>query len=337
MPQPDKNFEKLLREEWDFNPSENKDSNFRACSDDELYDCFEYEYSRAWIFNGGTLKGVVQNSSSLKRFYKLCAAHFPLTPWLKIPSEARAAILSRHRKDAPSYPPLFRCGLTALNRTADGLVDAIGFGEQGLVHVTAMPFVFSWHYSNGELVEAFKQWLEENEPKASDDCKVKKPGKDERATVRKALKALGAMRLLKNREYKSAVKHSKIGRGNAQGLFAEKASVWRAAEKQADRIIKAWATPIQKQFTCNENLEARLLSQLSKENAKDCGRKPLEKWIAERAPLQVARRFLTMSRDKAEERMSWICRFPVDEAAQDVAKARRVDHWEEQLMAKRRR
>ena len=337
---PDHNIIKpqdILREEWDFNPSENKDSDFRACSDDELYDCFEYEYSRAWIFNGRTLKDVIQKSSSLKKFYKLCAKHFPLTPWLKIPAETRTAILAQHRKDSPPFPPLFRCGLAALETTTDGLVDAIGFGEQGLVHVTAMPFVFSWHYSNGEIVAAFKQWLDENEPKASDDCKVKKPGKDERATVRKALKALGAMRLLKNREYKAAVKLSKIGRGNAQGLFAEKASVWRAAEKRADRIIKAWATPIQKQFTCNHDLEARLLSQLSKENAKDCGKKPLAKWIAERVPLRVARRFLTMSQDTAEERMSWVCKVPVDERAQQVAKAQRFDNWEEMLMAKRRR
>lgn len=336
MPQTEIYFEKFSREEWDFNPSENRDTRF-GVSDDELYDCFEYEFSREWLFNGGTVNAICQKSSSLKRFYKLCAKHFPSTPWLKIPAETRAAILTQHRKDSPSFPPLFRCGLAALDTTTDGLVDAIGFGEQGLVHVTAMPFVFSWHYPNGEIVAAFEKWLDENEPKASDHCKVKKPGKDERASVRKALKALGAMRLLKAGDYKSAVKRSKIGRGNAQELFAEKASVWNSAAKQADRIIKAWATPIQDLFDRNINLEVHLSSQLSKENAKDCGNEALATWMAERAPLPVARRFLTMSQEKAEERMSWVCRFPVDERAQHVAKARRIDNWEEALISKRRR
>lgn len=327
----------IEREEWDFNPSENMESDYKACPDDELFECFEYEYSRTWVSNGNSVKDVAQKTPFLKSFYKLCGDNFPVVPWLKIPENTRAAILKQHRKGSPSYPPLFRCGLNALDGREDGVVDAIGFGDQGLVHVTAMPFVFSWHYSNGELIEAFKQWLDENEPKATDDCKVKQPGKDERGTVRKALKALGAMRLLENGGFKRAMQHS-AGKRRSQEkhpLYG-KAPSWTRAKKQAESIMEAWGNPILALFARQPTLEMVLLPYQSRNNAKHRGKKALAQWMAERVPLQVARRFLTMSVETATERMSWVCRFQDDVVARSLGKAQRSENWEEMLMAESR-
>ncbi len=328
MPHPDKNFQELPREEWDFEPSKkgkepgrDDTANHRVypgCPRNEAEFGYQYEFMRSVGIKHVRDKAITSCEVS-KRFFGLCGKLFPTTPWLMIPEKERLRIMEGFTGGGLDCPAWFRCSPRVF-QGKDGVVqDVFGVDADGVKHFTAIPFVISWHKSDEEIQKAFKQWLTANAPPANDDCKIKFAGKDSRAAMGTALKQLGAYRLCPEGSVTAAVAYTQKKKKDAP-LYSQR--TWRQNADRAKHIHDHWFDPLGPFFSDHPTAASELCKMLSEKNRLEMGKRGLKDWLTEKITLWGARRYLILKDATVRSRMELVCRYGGDEEPKRILEHR---------------
>lgn len=336
----------IVREDWDFclSAEERKkdDTDYKGCSEEELFDCFEYEFSRTAFHAKNLRKRDIEGTSPRqKAFYRQFREYFPATPWLKIPESIRRAKRAELEQAYPTSKPVFRVPPGVLGDGPSDVQNVFGVGPGGFRHITVLLFAISWENSNAEIVASFKAWLAQFEPTKTGACKVKQPGKDEYSALRTALKKLGAWRVLNlcgtipdaERLTQSQRRGIAVQDSNPLGLYTTP-STWKSAHRNAQAIIDAWVSPTRSLIQRSGSSLAELQRHLSPANRPSFSQlDPLE-WLQQQLSLPWSRRLLTLSAEKLVERLQWAFFYPRDTVIDGFNKARKETHWEEECSPK---
>ena len=236
------------REDWDFEcrPSQGGKPKYPGCPDNELRDCYEYEYSRELALrHQGHDPKADKHDKRLSRFYELFADEFPHVPWLQIDSTVRKKRLLELEAGWPAMPPFSPVTLDGLTRDGElrNELEWVQVASENHM-VTVLPVQIAWQHSNDAIIEAFSTWLEENRPMQFFP-KVNPQGSGEKKVIRGAIKALGAYRLLRNRSRREASVYSSEQRGGKNdSLYSYNADgPWSEAKKLTTQIVAAWDRP----------------------------------------------------------------------------------------------
>jgi hypothetical protein len=236
---------RLAREDWDFS----------GCPEDQLKACFFYEFARECSHAIRVARVAHESLKEIteaygpKASYALAAGvidlfkdcpEFPETPFLcisKVERERRIANLFKAN-------PLVQADLPSLIRQYANKTPrrkAIGktlkyLAGQGDIAA----FNIDWRMSDEQLTQGFRQWLRTNRPLTA--VPIVRRGKgSSREQLRKDLKALGALRLLRNMKWEDAYLYTeetlKNKHDRPQGLFSSHAVAWRRARKDAEKAI----------------------------------------------------------------------------------------------------
>jgi hypothetical protein len=243
--------------------------NFKNCPDEEVRDCFYYEFHREipevreWITKWrndteGTDFEALESSLTFDRMAELgnrldlpdvswfpIYPEWPEKPFLSIPDKERRA--RRHRLDPEPASRLSWRLYPSTEATRRGLpIDweriADAFENSGMWPVAAVeenawiaPFKIDWEHSDKQLSEAFDSWLKTCRPDTIKQRKSKTGGGSELREMRADLKALGAFRQRAQRTFEDV---------QSQSQYSDQ-SAWLKAARKAEAIIAG----LRKNFT----------------------------------------------------------------------------------------
>ena len=243
--------------------------NFKNCPDEEVRDCFHYEFNREipevreWITKWrndteGTDFDALESSLTFDRMAELVSRldvpdvswfpiypEWPEKPFLSIPDKERRA--RRHRLGSEPASQLSWRLYPSTKATRRGLpIDweriADGFENSGMWPVAALeenawiaPFKIDWEHSDKQLSEAFGSWLKRYRPDTIKQRKSKTGGGSELREMRADLKALGAFRQRVQRTFEDV---------QSQSQYSDQ-SAWLKAARKAEAIIAG----LRKNFT----------------------------------------------------------------------------------------
>jgi hypothetical protein len=328
MPDQDMNFEKLSREEWDFEASKrikeprgDDSANRRVypgCPRNEAEFCYQYEFMRSVGIKHMRDKAITSCEVS-KRFFGLCGKHFPTTPWLMIPEKERGRIMLGFTGAGFDCPALFRCSPSVFQGKDAAFEDVFGVDAGGVKHFTAIPFVISWHQSDEEILKAFEQWLTANAPPENHDCKIKFAGKDSRAAMVTALKQLGAYRLCPERSVTAAVAYTQKKKKDAP-LYSQR--TWRQNADRAKHILDHWLDSLGPFFKRHPTAASELCKMLSEKNRLEMGKQKLKEWLTVKITPWGARRYLILKDATIRSRLELVCRYGGDEEPKRILEHR---------------
>lgn len=216
-----------------------------GCPDEQIFDCYEYEYSREMVLSQGTtLKSLVEiQDKRLNAFYKLFQENFPGTPWLDIPADVRSESLRALAQVWPSVPAFEAVPIEKLQQDGEikNELEWVQI-EYENNQVTVLPVQIGWHHSDDEILNAFKAWISTYRP-AKMVPSAEGRGKDERSSIKRALKELGAYRLLRTLSAKEASELTLKARGATEGAMYASAKGWSQAKKNAKDLLNKWLQP----------------------------------------------------------------------------------------------
>jgi hypothetical protein len=226
---------RLAREDWDFS----------ACPDDQLEACFFYEVARECPHLRGS--GAFQRAEpgadlqlegrcavTIVDLYKVCP-EFPAAPFLTIPKPQRTQRIANLHN---ATPPV-QADLSALIRQCANNPPNSKTIDYGVGVVAA--FYIDLRISDEKLAKGFRQWLKKNRPLWAVPM-IRKGKGSSREQLRKDLKALGALRLLREVNWEDAYVYTreflKNNYGQPEGLFGSHKGAWQRARKNAEKTIK---------------------------------------------------------------------------------------------------
>jgi hypothetical protein len=145
----------LANEEWDFS----------GCPEDEIFDCWVYEFAREYHRRHGKIPGIW-------RIWFPIGADFPHTPYLNVSRANPSEEVIVNEEDRKRFSEYFEKHPETVSPSGD-------------------TFTINWQHSDRALVECFKRLLKDKRPRppAQGKGRPKELGAD--------LKRLGAFRLLK--------------------------------------------------------------------------------------------------------------------------------------------
>lgn len=314
MPHPDKNFQELPREEWDFEPSKkgkepggDDTANHRiypGCSRNESEFCYQYEFMRSAGIKH-VRDRVITSCAVSKRFFDICGRHFPKRPWLLIPGRERVGIIKQFRDGDRAVPAISRCSPEVFKKGSE-FEDVFGVDADGVKHFTVIPFSISWHETDDDIRDAFRKWLKVNAPPANDECKIKFAGKDPRAAMGTALKQLGALRVCPYGSVTAAVAYTQKKKKDAP-LYSQR--TWRQNADRAKHIRDHWLDPLGPFFSDHPTAASELCKMLSEKNRLEMGKRGLKDWLTEKITPWGARRYLILQDKKVRLRLELVCRY----------------------------
>jgi hypothetical protein len=230
---------------------------------------------------------------------------------------------------------VFRVSPNIFEGPSGKVFDLIAQSDEGLVHVTVLPFVFTWHHKNEEIITAFEKWLVINQPRKRKDCIRLKKGKNWTDAIRKALKGLGALKLT---DYYGSVDEALVASSmngarpflyGASGMVDEDARrSWRAGAAVAKKIVQAWNSPVASLLDQHPEWRMELEGKMSPGNLKDRGQRELGLWMQFRT-LPVCRAVLPLKAPKQKERLGWICEYESGDNLRQIAQLTRNGHWQD--------
>jgi hypothetical protein len=226
---------------WNFEPlAENQTG---VCSSQELFDCYEYEYSRQVVLSGRSKQDVIfdEDDKRLVEFYKLFAQDFPKTPWLQIPPNDRGARLWALEKAFPISLPFDAVPVKELKKDNE-IKDELEWSqiEYDNQEFTVLPIKIGWQHSDDEIIQSFSSFIKQFRPSPALIPRTGKAGKDERSSIKKSLKELGALRLLASMTAREAMEFTGKLRGQESSCLYASDKGWSEAKKNANKILKAW-------------------------------------------------------------------------------------------------
>ena len=244
---------KLVREDW----------NFSTCCDDEVQDCFDYEFAResqeaiSYIERGrAPARGetfedlfrlfwedrpqyVGENTPPTlhARLFSACP-EWPDKPYLSINRQERKRRLTVMGGTSTAHT----INSDLSNLSGLGMVNGyyeLGGTIQSIEHEWQWyaGFEIDWRLSNEEMIKSFKDWLIDNRPLHIKPIKDGKVGAGSpQRQMRSDLKALGAFRLL--RKHGTWLKAYNASFDDAKKeLLAHSPSAWTRAKQRAASLI----------------------------------------------------------------------------------------------------
>lgn len=227
---------RLHRENWDFS----------ECPSDHLDECFFYEFFRECpnalraapalrehLKEIGTDTGPSHRSEATFADLLNDYPEFPDAPFLRIPTAERTR---RIAKLDEVIPPV-QADLGDLVRQYKAKAPK---GKTiKYLHGDIAAFFIAWGTSDEKLVQGFRHWLKSNRPPGA-LATIRKGKGSSHAQYRKDLKALGALRLLKQLSWEDAYTYTREilqnKKGQPQALFGSHANAWRRARKNAEKM-----------------------------------------------------------------------------------------------------
>jgi len=246
---------KLEREDWDFS----------KCFDDEVQDCFDYEFAReskeaiSYIERGRA----PARRKTFENLFRLIWEDRPEYVGEKTPPTLPAGLFSF----CPEWPDEPYLSINRQERkrrlkamggtsTADeigrdlcklsGLEMVRGYCElggtiQSIKHEWQWyaGFEIDWRLSNEEMIRSFKDWLNDNRPSHIKPIKDSKVGAGSpQRRMRADLKALGAFRLMRKHGTWLKAHNASFDDVTKKGLLAYSPSAWTRAKQRAASLIR---------------------------------------------------------------------------------------------------